>query len=186
MHRAIVTTKCPIFSSSLKKYSTVLNVWLMGWSKGSLTGEPKHPPSPHKRLTGTSHKSSNVFPGSGQLIVSNRETAAYVYSWLCMELFPTMPDRIIDSSSFIVLFHSIFDFTPTLPTSETVWNPWHIVCCLKNAGDLKWATANILTHLTWRARKGHLQIEDKTISRWHTGQHTLLIKKGMRRWGSII
>lgn len=63
------------FSSSLKKYSTVLNV-LMGWSKGSLTGEPKYPPALHKRLTDTSHKSSDAFPGSGQLIVSNRENCS--------------------------------------------------------------------------------------------------------------
>lgn len=30
-------------SSSLTKYSTALNTWLMGWSKGSLNGEPKYP-----------------------------------------------------------------------------------------------------------------------------------------------
>lgn len=50
----------------------------MGWSKGSLTGEPKYIPSAYKMVTGTSHKSSNAFPGSGQPIVSQKETVTNV------------------------------------------------------------------------------------------------------------
>lgn len=58
------------FSSSLKKHSTVLNIWLMGWSKGPFTGDAKISPSPHKRLK---LQIKCIFRQSGQLIVKGKE-----------------------------------------------------------------------------------------------------------------
>lgn len=70
------------------------------------------------------------------------------YSWLCIELDPTMLGRLNGSLSFSMLFLGIFEFTPNLPTSETVWNPWHIVCCPKNTGDSneQWLTFSHSLH----------------------------------------
>lgn len=76
-------------------------------------------------------------------IVSNRGNCSInvLLCWcdqrycIVTELDPNMPSSMNGSLSFSVLFLGVFEFTPNLPTSETVWNPWHIVCCPKNTGD---------------------------------------------------
>lgn len=116
MHTAIVTTKCPISPvASKKNIPLFFNVWLMRRSKDSLTGEPKYPPSTHKRLSGVSHKSSNAFPGCGlqRLCYSVRTIHVIVKNGSGWSFCTQFPVWIINSFSF-TLFYRISDFTAKL------------------------------------------------------------------------
>lgn len=138
MHTAIVTTKCPISPvASKKNIPLFLMFWLMRWSKDSLTGEPKYPPSTHKRLSGVSHKSSNAFPGCG--------LQRLCYSVRIIHVIVKMPLGGAFAHNFqsgsLIVFHLLCYFTefltlqPSFPSLQTVRNPWHILC-LKNTGGL--------------------------------------------------